>query len=131
VIETPAGLVLRPYADESDVAAIVELMNAEWAADNVPWRASLADKQAEYRHPSEMFDPRRDVTLAEVDGVPVGYAVRLAGRGRQLRPPLSRRVLNVDAANATGALGLYERAGFEVSHRSTVWRRPLDNGGRR
>jgi mycothiol synthase len=74
--DTPAGLVLRPDADESDVAAIVELMNAEWAADDVPWRASLANKQAEYRHPSEIFDPRRDVTLAEVDGVPVGYAVR-------------------------------------------------------
>jgi hypothetical protein len=56
---TPAGLVLRPYADESDVAAIVALMNAEWAADNVPGRVSLADKLAEYRHPSEMFDPRR------------------------------------------------------------------------
>lgn len=75
-METPAGLTMRPYAGEGDVPTIVELMNAEWAADNVPGRVSLADKQVEYRHSSEMFDQRRDVTIAEVDGVPVGYAVR-------------------------------------------------------
>jgi ribosomal protein S18 acetylase RimI-like enzyme len=45
---------------------------------------------------------------------------------------MTSAVLNVDAANATGALGLYERAGFEVSHRSTAWRRSIDaNRGRR
>ena len=35
-------------------------------------------------------------------------------------------VLTVDTANATGALGLYERAGFVVKDRSTAWTKPLD-----
>lgn len=34
-------------------------------------------------------------------------------------------VLGVDAANPTGALGLYERNGFTVLERSTAWRKPL------
>jgi mycothiol synthase len=33
--------------------------------------------------------------------------------------------LGVDADNPTGALGLYERVGFEVDYRSTAWRKPL------
>ena len=33
--------------------------------------------------------------------------------------------LGVDAENGTGALGLYERLGFEVEYRSTAWRKPL------
>jgi ribosomal protein S18 acetylase RimI-like enzyme len=35
-------------------------------------------------------------------------------------------ILGVDADNPTGALGLYERNGFQVFERSTAWRRPLD-----
>ena len=37
-----------------------------------------------------------------------------------------RAVLTVDTANATGALGLYERAGFVVKDRSTAWTKQLD-----
>jgi mycothiol synthase len=33
--------------------------------------------------------------------------------------------LGVDAENPSGALGLYERMGFEVDYRSTAWRKPL------
>ena len=33
--------------------------------------------------------------------------------------------LGVDADNPTGALGLYERVGFEVDVRSTAWRKPM------
>ncbi|HET6380762.1 MAG TPA: GNAT family N-acetyltransferase [candidate division Zixibacteria bacterium] len=33
--------------------------------------------------------------------------------------------LGVDAANPTGALGIYERVGFEVSFRSTAFRKPM------
>lgn len=33
--------------------------------------------------------------------------------------------LGVDADNQNGALGMYERMGFEVDERSTAWRRPL------
>jgi mycothiol synthase len=36
-----------------------------------------------------------------------------------------RSVLTVDAANATGALGLYERAGFAVTDTSVTWTKPL------
>jgi mycothiol synthase len=33
--------------------------------------------------------------------------------------------LTVDSSNPTGALGLYERAGFVVDHRSVTWTKPL------
>jgi mycothiol synthase len=36
-----------------------------------------------------------------------------------------RSVLTVDAANATGALGLYERAGFAVTDTSVTWTKAL------
>jgi mycothiol synthase len=36
-----------------------------------------------------------------------------------------RSVLTVDTANATGALGLYERAGFAVRDTSVAWTKPL------
>jgi mycothiol synthase len=38
---------------------------------------------------------------------------------------MTAAILGVDADNPTGALGLYERAGFEVEHRSIAWRKPL------
>ena len=38
-------------------------------------------------------------------------------------------ILGVDAENASGALGLYEGLGFEVSFRSTAWRKPFDEAG--
>ena len=34
--------------------------------------------------------------------------------------------LGVDADNPSGALGLYESAGFAITERSTAWRRPLE-----
>jgi mycothiol synthase len=39
---------------------------------------------------------------------------------------MTSAVLGVDADNPTGALGLYERAGFEVSYKSTAWRKPFE-----
>ena len=41
---------------------------------------------------------------------------------------MQRAVLGVDADNPSGALGLYESVGFEVTERFTAWRRPLDGG---
>ena len=38
---------------------------------------------------------------------------------------LDRAALDVDTGNATGALGLYERAGFAVTHRAVTWAKPL------
>jgi mycothiol synthase len=40
---------------------------------------------------------------------------------------MTSAILEVDADNPTGALGLYERAGFEVSYRQTAWRKPMEN----
>lgn len=67
------GLTLRPYAGEPDVADIVRVSNLEFAADHVPEHVELANQLAYYRHPTDKFDPARDVTLAEVDGVVVAY----------------------------------------------------------
>ncbi|MEO8510990.1 MAG: GNAT family N-acetyltransferase, partial [Chloroflexota bacterium] len=38
---------------------------------------------------------------------------------------LTSAILGVDAENPTGALGLYERAGFVEISREAAWRRPL------
>ena len=38
---------------------------------------------------------------------------------------LESAILGVDSENETGALGLYERAGFSVVARFTVWRKPV------
>jgi len=39
---------------------------------------------------------------------------------------MTSAVLDVDADNPTGALGLYESVGFEVAQRSTSWRKPFE-----
>jgi hypothetical protein len=72
----PPGLVLRPYAAEADVPAIVGVINGEWAHDGVQGRATVGEKVAQFSVASAMFDAHRDVTLAEVDGTPVAYAIR-------------------------------------------------------
>jgi mycothiol synthase len=48
--------------------------------------------------------------------------VKLRERG------MGAAMLGVDAENPTGALGLYERAGFEVHRRSTAYRKSMENG---
>jgi mycothiol synthase len=70
------GLVLRPYRGEQDVADIVRVANAEHAADGIREHYSVDERAAEYRHPSEMFDAARDVTVALVDDTIVGYGSR-------------------------------------------------------
>ncbi len=71
----PAGLVLRPYRG-TDLEFATEVMNREYEADGVPEHASVADVAAWYNHPNDKFDPARDVTIAEVDGTPVGIGER-------------------------------------------------------
>ena len=68
---TPAAVRLRPYGGEADLEVIIRIENAEMEADQIPGRASLGELRARYAHPSEHFDPWVDVTIAEVDGVPV------------------------------------------------------------
>ena len=71
-----SGLRLRPYAGRSDLADIVRVLNLEAEADFLPERTSVHDVTAQYAHPNESFDPRRDVTLAELDGKVVAVASR-------------------------------------------------------
>ncbi len=74
--DLPEGFSMRPYAGESDVAIIVDIVNRELEYEQMPFREGLEDVAARYRYPSETFDPARDVTIAEVDGKPVAYGDR-------------------------------------------------------
>lgn len=67
---------MRPYSGEADNAAILEISNREYEFDRVPGRVTLGDLRARYSNPSDMFDALRDVTMAEVDGLPVGWGER-------------------------------------------------------
>src|SRR5215210_7230422 len=72
----PEGLRLRPYAGEHDIPKIVEIANRELEAEGVPFRESVAGVAAMCGHPNDKFDPARDVTIAEIGDLPVGYAMR-------------------------------------------------------
>jgi mycothiol synthase len=74
--KAPAGLRLRPYAGEADIPIIAKIVNSELEHDGVPFRVSEADLAARHRYPSEMFDAFRDVTIAEIDGIPVASGER-------------------------------------------------------
>jgi ribosomal protein S18 acetylase RimI-like enzyme len=39
---------------------------------------------------------------------------------------MDHAMLGVDADNPTGAVGVYERAGFVVTKRSAAYRKPMD-----
>lgn len=68
------GLVLRGYAGEADLPELVRIQNAEWEADGVRGRSTVAELAAWWGHPSEQFDPHRDVTIVEVDGHPAAFS---------------------------------------------------------
>jgi len=68
------GLVLRSYAGEADLPEMVRIQNAEWAADGLGYRETVAEQAAHFAHPSEQFDPATDAVVAEVDGAIVGHA---------------------------------------------------------
>lgn len=70
------GLVIRPYAGEADLPEIVRIQNAEWQADSVRGRTSVAEERAYLAHASDGFDPARDVNVAELDGRPVAVTQR-------------------------------------------------------
>jgi len=55
----------------------------------------------------------------------LGRAITAEALRRLARAGMTEAMLGVDAENPTGALGLYERLGFEVDHRSVAYRRPL------
>ncbi|HUH16928.1 MAG TPA: GNAT family N-acetyltransferase [Methylomirabilota bacterium] len=70
------GLVIRPYAGEADLAEMVRIQNAEWEADGLSYRETVAEQVAWFGHASAQFDPARDVSIAEVEGRMVGHARR-------------------------------------------------------
>src|SRR5687768_7224488 len=72
----PPGLTLRPYGGPADLPVIVDIINRQIEADGVPFREDAGHLGSWYSNPSAAFDPARDVTIAEVDGVPVAYGDR-------------------------------------------------------
>jgi mycothiol synthase len=72
----PEGLRLRAYAGGSDIPLIVDIANRELEFDGVSGRESVRGVTAWYSHPNDRFDAARDVTIAEIDGLPVGFASR-------------------------------------------------------
>lgn len=70
------GLVIRPFAGDSDVPAFVRIINAENTADGIEERLTEDGERAWLAHVSEQFDPTRDIVLAELDGEPVAVAAQ-------------------------------------------------------
>ncbi|MEO6294913.1 MAG: hypothetical protein ABIP01_05580 [Candidatus Limnocylindria bacterium] len=58
------GLKLRPYAGEDDVPELVRVMNAENEADGLDERDAVNGLRDWLSHPSEQFDPGRDLAEA-------------------------------------------------------------------
>ena len=70
------GLTLRPYRDATDIPVIVDIINRELEADGVPFREDVGHMGAWFSKASAAFNPARDVTMAEVGGVPVAFCDR-------------------------------------------------------
>lgn len=75
-IDITARLELRSFAGEADLADLVRIRNAEFEADNLPYRTSVEEMRANLSHASASFTPSRDMTIAELDGHVVGVASR-------------------------------------------------------
>ena len=71
-----AGLRLRPFAGEADLAEMVRIHNAEAEADGLHQRTTIDELRSHVAHPSASFDPVRDITIAELDGRVVATASR-------------------------------------------------------
>jgi ribosomal protein S18 acetylase RimI-like enzyme len=71
----PEGLTLRQYTPD-DLEFVARTWNREYEFDGIPEYSSVEEIGAWYGHPNEKFDPARDVTIAEIDGVPVALAER-------------------------------------------------------
>ena len=150
----PEGVTVRTYDRPSDDAAVHALVTSglgesgETPKTLERWRASMLD--------NDKFDPslylvaERDGRLAGAslsqDTGPYGYVRQLAvapeerGRGlglallyecfrRHRDRGLPWTGLGVNAANPTGAVRLYERAGMRVAERFTRWERPAGEDG--
>jgi mycothiol synthase len=66
------GLTVRSYRAE-DAAPISDLLNRGNEADGVNWRTDAAELGNWYSRGTEKFDPARDLSVVEVDGVLVAH----------------------------------------------------------
>jgi len=70
----PADLVIRPFAGDRDIPAVVRIGNAENEADGIDERLTEEGERGWLGSPSEQFDAARDVVVAELGGEVVAYA---------------------------------------------------------
>ena len=66
------GLTTRPYRG-GDAVALAALLTRGDVADGVPWRASPEELEVWLSHPSERFQPERDLRLVEVGDELIGF----------------------------------------------------------
>jgi GNAT superfamily N-acetyltransferase len=71
--DAPAGLELRPFRGEPDLAAMVRVLTAANEEDRIEERVPVEGLRNWVEHPSPHFDPAGDIVLAVVDGEAVGY----------------------------------------------------------
>jgi mycothiol synthase len=69
----PAGLELRPFQGEPDLAAMVGVVSAANEADRIEERISVEALRNWVEHPSPHFDPAADIVVAVLDGEVAGY----------------------------------------------------------
>jgi mycothiol synthase len=67
-VEAPVGLRLRAYAGDADIPTIVRIMNAESAAFGIEEVWPEDGLRSWFAHPTDQFDPARDVVLGELAG---------------------------------------------------------------
>ncbi len=95
-------------------------------------QAAIAGYLLAYAFEADMVaSGRREVYIGQLGTLPtfrgrgVGSALMATALANWSAAGHQDAYLGVDAANGTGALGLYERAGFTVHKRSTSWGRRL------
>ena len=71
-----SGVRFRPFRGEPDLVDIVRIENAEAEADGIPRRLDVGTLAAMVAHPGIGFEPARDTTIVEADGIPVAMQER-------------------------------------------------------
>ena len=114
----------RAFADpETDPTLYV----IAWDGDEIAGGVT----NAIYREENEQFGRRRgwlETVFVRRPWRRRGLGAALVARAlvRQREAGMTEAMLGVDSANPSGALGLYERAGFGVHERSLAYRKPLE-----
>lgn len=69
----PAGVILRPFAGDEDLRAMVRIFASANEADGIEERTSFEGMANWVGHPSPHFDASRDVVMADAGGETVAY----------------------------------------------------------